>query len=114
MRVEAPIVRWSKLTQTRITQLDQALQQGGRPCTAAGQVVHSRVLGRPDKWDEGLAQLEFRDESLRGSHRSGFVGGHDERCFQRFWQETGFRSSVLVLREERSSSFRLSKEAKGH
>ena len=37
--------------QTRITQLDQALQQGGRPGTAAGQVVDTRVLGRPDKWD---------------------------------------------------------------
>ena len=37
--------------QTRITQLDQALQQGGRPDTAAGQVVDTRVLGRPDKWD---------------------------------------------------------------
>ena len=36
---------------TRITQLDQALQQGGRPGTAAGQVVDTRVLGRPDKWD---------------------------------------------------------------
>ena len=37
--------------QTRITQLDQALQQGGRPGTTAGQVVDTRVLGRPDKWD---------------------------------------------------------------
>ena len=37
--------------QTRITQLDQALQQGGRLGTAAGQVVDTRVLGRPDKWD---------------------------------------------------------------
>ena len=37
--------------QTRITQLDQALQQGGRPGTAAGQVVDTRVFGRPDKWD---------------------------------------------------------------
>ena len=36
---------------TRITQLEQALQQGGRPGTAAGQVVDTRVLGRPDKWD---------------------------------------------------------------
>ena len=67
--------------QTRITQLDQALQQGGRPGTAAGQVVDTRVLGRPDKWDgseKDMAQLEFRDESLRGSHRSSFVGGHDD------------------------------------
>ena len=32
--------------QTRITHLDQALQQGGRPETAAGQVVDTRVLGR--------------------------------------------------------------------
>ena len=37
--------------QTRIAQLDRALQQGGRPGTAAGQVVDTRVLGRPDKWD---------------------------------------------------------------
>ena len=37
--------------QTRITQLDQALQQGGRPGAAAGQVVDTRVLGRPGKWD---------------------------------------------------------------
>ena len=37
--------------QTRITQLDQALQQGGRHGTAAGQVLDTRVLGRPDKWD---------------------------------------------------------------
>ena len=34
--------------QTRITQLDQALQQGGR---LGGQVVDTRVLRRPDKWD---------------------------------------------------------------
>ena len=27
---------------------------------------------------EGMAQLEHRDESLRGSHRSTFVGGHDD------------------------------------
>ena len=33
--------------QTRITQLDQALQQGGRPGTAAEQVVDTHVLGRP-------------------------------------------------------------------
>ena len=39
--------------QTRITQLDQALQQGGRPAAAAGQVVDTRVLGMPDKWDGG-------------------------------------------------------------
>ena len=37
--------------QTSITQLDQALQQGGRPGTAAGQEVDARVLGMPDKWD---------------------------------------------------------------
>ena len=37
--------------QTRITQLDQAFQQGRRPGIAAGQVVDTRVLGRPDKWD---------------------------------------------------------------
>ena len=37
--------------QTRITQLDQALQQGGRLGTAAGQVVDTGVLGRPDKLD---------------------------------------------------------------
>ena len=36
--------------QTSLTQLDQALQQGGRPGTAAGQ-VDTRVLGRPAKWD---------------------------------------------------------------
>ena len=34
------------------TQLDQALQQGG-PGTAAGQVVETRVFGRPDTWDGG-------------------------------------------------------------
>ena len=37
--------------QNRIAQLDGALQQGGRPGTAAGQVVDTRVLGRPDRWD---------------------------------------------------------------
>ena len=37
--------------QNRIAQLDHALQQGGRPATSAGQVVDSRVLGRPDRWD---------------------------------------------------------------
>ena len=37
--------------QNRIAQLDQALQQGDRPGTAAGQVVDTRVLGRPDNWD---------------------------------------------------------------
>ena len=37
--------------QTKTTQLDKALQQGGRPGTAAGQVVGTRVLGRLDKWD---------------------------------------------------------------
>ena len=39
--------------QNRIAQLDQALQQGGRPGTARGQGVVTRVLGRPDKWDGG-------------------------------------------------------------
>ena len=39
--------------QTKITQLDQALQQGGRLGAAVGQVVDTRVLGRPDKWDGG-------------------------------------------------------------
>ena len=37
--------------QNRIAQLDQALQQGGRLATSAGQVVDTRVLGRPDEWD---------------------------------------------------------------
>ena len=27
---------------------------------------------------EGMAQLEFRDESLCRSHRSSIVGGHDD------------------------------------
>ena len=54
--------------QTRITQLDQA--GGGYSCTReAGQVGRQR---------DGMAQLEFRDESLHKSHRSGFVGGHDD------------------------------------
>ena len=43
--------RWLVEVQTRITQLVQALQQGGRPGEAAGQVVDTRVLGRPGKWD---------------------------------------------------------------
>ena len=37
--------------QNRVAQLDQALQQGERSGTAAGQVVDTRVLGRLDKWD---------------------------------------------------------------
>ena len=35
----------------RIALLDQALQQGGRPRTAAGQWWILVQLGRPDKWD---------------------------------------------------------------
>ena len=52
--------------QTRIAQLDQALQQGGRPGTAAGQVVDTRVLGRPDKWDGSVmeAYAGFIDQAL--------------------------------------------------
>ena len=41
--------------QTRITKLDRALQQGGRPGTAAGQVVDTRVLGRPGAIDQALS-----------------------------------------------------------
>ena len=37
--------------ENRIAHLDQALQQGARPATSIGQVVDTRVLGRPDKWD---------------------------------------------------------------
>ena len=37
--------------QNRIAQLDQALQHGGRLGATTGQVVDTRVLGRPDKWD---------------------------------------------------------------
>ena len=48
--------------QNRISQLDHALQQ-------AGQVGRQR---------EGMAQLEFCNESSRRSHRSGFVDGHDD------------------------------------
>ena len=44
-----------------------------------GQVVNTRVLGRPDKWDGcGVAKLELRDEDLRGSHRPAAVEGHDK------------------------------------
>ena len=65
--------------QTRIAQLEQALQQGGRSGTA-GQMVDARVLGRPDMgWRrESTPQLELRDGSSRGSHRSGAVNGQDE------------------------------------
>ena len=43
---------------------------GGYSCTReAEQVGRQRV---------GMCQLEFRDESFRGSHRSSFVGGHDD------------------------------------
>ena len=37
--------------QTRIAQLDQALHQGARPAVSVGQVVDTRGLGTPDKWD---------------------------------------------------------------
>ena len=37
--------------QNRIALLHRALQHGGRPATSTGQVVDTRVLGRPDKWD---------------------------------------------------------------
>ena len=41
--------------QTRITQLDQALQQGGGLGPSVGQLVDIRALGRPDKWDSEMA-----------------------------------------------------------
>ena len=140
--------------QTRITQLDQALQQGGRLETASGHLVDTRVLGRPDKWDGSekawpnwsfvmkacagaidqalsadMTTAECSTDVMSNDTMTGekkarsvqlyFVCGcrcfHEriQRCFQRFWQEAGLRGSVLVLREERSSSFRLSQEAKG-
>ena len=37
--------------QNRIAQLDQAFQRGARPTVSVCQVVDTRVLGRPDKWD---------------------------------------------------------------
>ena len=37
--------------QNRIAQLDQALQQGGGPGTAAGQVADTHILGSPDRCD---------------------------------------------------------------
>ena len=36
---------------SRIEQLDQALQQGARSTASVDQVLDTRVLGRPDKWD---------------------------------------------------------------
>ena len=57
--------------QTRIAQLDQVLQQNERPGAAVGQVVDTRVLERPDKWDEREKAWPnwIRDERLRGSHQ---------------------------------------------
>ena len=65
----------NRQAQTRVTQLDDALQQGGRPATSGGQVVDTCVLGRPD-WD-GSEKAWPSDESFRGSHRPGAVNGHD-------------------------------------
>ena len=64
-----------------LAQLDQALQQGGRPGPSAGQLVDTGVLlraGEVGRQREGMAQLEFRNESLCRNHRSSFVGGHDD------------------------------------
>ena len=63
-----------------IAQDNQALQQGGRFGTAVGQVVYSRVLGRPDKWDGGekaWPKWSFVMKAFFGSHRSGVVNGRD-------------------------------------
>ena len=37
--------------QNKIAQMDQALQQGERPMVSVGQLVDTRVLARPNKWD---------------------------------------------------------------
>ena len=39
--------------QTRIAQLNQGLQQRARPTVSVDQVLDTRALGRPDKWDGG-------------------------------------------------------------
>ena len=51
----------------------------------------------------------------RSGRRNGRGCFHEniQGCFQKFWQETRVRGRLLVLREERSSTFRQSQEAKG-
>ena len=84
--------------QSRIAQLDQALQQGARPSTAVGQVLGTRVLGR-----EGVAKLELRDDRLRGSHRPAAVGGHD-KCRDQYGCVEQRRHGASQAVQERSCS----------
>ena len=53
--------------QSKITQLTHTCQQGTR---ATGQVVDTRVLGKPDKWDgseKGGANMELRGKAYAGA-----------------------------------------------
>ena len=81
--------------QNRIAQLGQALQQGGCPGTAAGQVVDTLVLGRLDKWDgsekawpnwsfvmkayAGAIDQDLSADMTFGHKRSGEQSGDDGR-----------------------------------
>ena len=66
--------------QTRITQLDQMLQRGGR-------------------LREGVAKLGLRDEGLHGSHRPAAVGGHDKCRAQRGCDEQRQHDATQAVQE---------------
>ena len=102
--------------QTRITQLDQALQQGGRPGTAAGQVVDTRVLGRPDKWDGSemaRPNWSFVMKAYAGAIGQAFVGRHDD-CGMRYgWYEQRYDDGREKKGKECGVVFRLDHVARG-
>ena len=83
MRVEMPSTRWSKLRtglhswtkrSSRVDDLEQHLARWWI-LVVSGCFFGTKWNGGEKAW---LSQLELRDESLRGSHRSGAVNGHDE------------------------------------
>ena len=71
------------------------------------------IPGHQNGSDKRQTSPECSEGEIGRRNGRGCFHERIQRSFQRFSQETGLRSGVLVLREERSSSFRLSQEAKG-
>ena len=68
------------------------------------------IPGHQNGSDKRQASPECSEGEIGRRNGRGCFHDRIRRCFQRFWQERGLRSGVLVLREERSSSFRVSIE----
>ena len=77
---------------------------------------HNLATSQEIKTEVTKRQVGSECSDGKNGRRNGRGCFHErivQMCFQRYWQEQGLRGRVLVLRGERSSSFRLSQETKG-